>query len=154
MYPAPSSTTGYMCTHTYCMSHDVNSISWFSDESYGLWSNTRTLQTGNSRLRKSKNFSGIIIRSLMVIYIVHHRDYAVGKFVDSIIVHITILAAIAIGTYNYTISVGGGLISFQHTTASYFGRSSIVRQSNSRPDHSSGTSNLPAFFPLLVSRFS
>lgn len=69
----------------------------------------------------------------------HHRDYAVGKFVDSIIVHITILAAIAIGTYNYTISVGGGLISFQHTTASYFRRSSIVRQSNSRPDHSSGT---------------
>lgn len=90
----------------------------------------------------------------MVIYIVHHRDYAVGKFVDSIIVHITILAAIAIGTYNYTRSVCGGLISFQHTTASYLGRSSIVRQSNSRPDHSSGTSNLPAFFPLLVSRFS
>jgi len=77
--------------------------------------------------------------------------------VDSIIVHITILAAaIAIGTHTYyTISVGGGLISFQHTTSSpYFGRYSIVRQSNSRPDHSSGTNNLPAFFPLLISRFS
>jgi len=59
---------------------------------------------------------------------------------------------------NYTISVGGGLISFQHTT---YRRTLDVLQSFVKvmavptPNSSSaGTNNFPAFFPLLVSRFS